>query len=384
MYLTAHHVKARDGASGINAYLHRHSSAEESRIGWEHPDIKRIADEIPGSDIAQSVEIKPGGNSVLSYLDIAVPESAEPDFLADSLRLFEHYVREGRFPAVFTSNRLAMRFGLIMGLQKLALAEFRRLRARALQLLGDTSESKVHQVVARAASPLKVIVTRDDAGEVYQLASESAARVAAVRPEFGPAVRIRISNDTRSDFQTLVGDVYPHIVTSLTGLSRAQIGQIGGAEVIQGPNRVWQMAPAGDIPGQLLGVWIRGGEPLPSADLFPNGAILPLPGAKPGPDSFLALDLVRVQDIWLPLSEAGVYTYPHSTGLVAGEPWAFVTRPDDGSVPLVFDAMFAAEKLSLEEVGATYGATVADRARPDYRTMQLQLRRREQAGSRSS
>jgi hypothetical protein len=192
----------------------------------------------------------PGGNSVLSYLDIATPEKAEPGFLADSLRFFEHYVREGQFSAVFSSRRIAMRFGIIIGLQKLAFAEFRRLRARALQLLGDTSESKVRQFVARATSPLRVIVTRDHAGEVYQLNPESAARVAAVRPEFGPAVRIRVSDDTKSDFQALVSDFYPHIVMSLTGLSLAQLGQLGGAEVIKSNHRVWQMPPPATSPAR--------------------------------------------------------------------------------------------------------------------------------------
>jgi hypothetical protein len=374
--LTAHHVKARDGSAGINAYLHRHSRADESRIDWNHPDIARIADELPGEDIAQSIEVKPGGNSVLSYLDIATPENAEPGFLADSLRFFEHYVREGQFPAVFSSRRIAMRFGIIIGLQKLAFAEFRRLRARALQLLGDTSESKVRQFVARATSPLRVIVTRDHAGEVYQLNPESAARVAAVRPEFGPAVRIRVSDDTKSDFQALVSDFYPHIVMSLTGLSLAQLGQLGGAEVIKSNHRVWQMTPAGDIPGQVLGIWIREGEPLPRSEQAPTGGLLPRQGSKLGADQFLALDLVQVQDIWLPLSEAGVYTHLHSSGLMAGEPWAFVTKPGDGSAPVVFDATFAAEKLSLVDVGANYGMAAADRARPDYGTMQLQLRRR--------
>jgi hypothetical protein len=163
---------------------------------------------------------------------------------------------------------------------------------------------------------------------------------------------------------------------SLTGLSQAQLGQIGGAEVIEGNHRVWQMAPTGDIPGQVLGVWIRGSEPLPRPEHVPTGAILPRQGSKLEVDELLALDLVQVQDIWLPLSEAGVYTYPHSSGLIAGEPWAFVAKPGEGSASVVFDATFATEKLSPVDVGASYGMAAADRARPDYGTLQLQLRRR--------
>jgi len=376
MYLTAHHVRAPDGSVGINAYLHRHSQSDETRINWERPDVARIANELPGKDVAQAIEVKPGGNTVLGYLDVVAPERADPAFLADSLRLFEHYVREAHFPVVFSSNRIAIRFGIVIGLQRLAFAEFRRLRARVLQLLGDTTESKVRQLVGGVSDPVKVIVARDESGEVYQLSPESVRRVAAVRPEFGPAVRMRVSDDTKSDFESLMGDFYPHIVTSLTGLSREQLGQLGGVEVIRDNQRLWQMPPAGDIPGQVLGIWIRGDESLPRPEHVPTGAILPRQGTKPGDLQILALDLVQVQGLWLPLSEAGVYTYMHSKGLLGGESWAFVTRSSDSSASIVFDATLSAEKLSPVDVEANYGPQAAERARPDYRTMQLQLRRR--------
>lgn len=374
MYLTAHHVKARDGSAGVNSYFSRHSHADELRIDWNRLDIAQIADEIGGETVVQSIEVRPGGNSVLSYLDVVAPEHTDPGFIADSLRMFEYYVKEGGFPTVMTTPRIGLRFGVIAGLQRLATAEFRRLRAHVLLLLGVTSQSKVRQLVPSASGPIRVIVTRDGAGEVYALTRESAKRVAAARPEFTP-VRIHISDDTRDDFQAFVGELYPHIVTSLTGLSSAQLGQLGGVEVVQGDRLLWQKGPAGDIPGQLLGVWFRERDALPGPEHAPTGAILPRRDTKLDADVIFSLDLVHVQDVWLPLSEAGVHTYSHSTGMLSGEPWCFVTKPTEGSSPVVFDAKLA-ETLSPTAVAEGYGASAAERARPDYATVQLELRRR--------
>lgn len=374
MYLTAHHVKARNGSVGINAYFSRHSHADELRIDWNRLDIAQIADEIGGETVVQSIEIQPGGNSVLSYLDVVAPENTDPGFIADSLRVFEYYVKEGRFPAVMATARIGLRFGVIIGLQRLAVAEFRRLRAHVLLLLGVTSQSKVRQLVPSASGPLRVMVTRDEGGEVYTLTHESEKRVAVARPEFTP-VRIRLSDDNRDDFRASVGELYALVITSLTGLSSAQIGQLGGVEVVQGDRVLWQKGPSGDIPGQLLGVWFRERESLPSPDHAPTGAILPRRDTKLDADVVFSLDLVHVQGVWLPLSEAGVHTYVHSAGMRSEERWSFITKPIEGSSPVIFDAKFA-EPISLAAVAGSYGASAAERARPDYATIQLELHRR--------
>jgi len=195
-----------------------------------------------------------------------------------------------------------------------------------------------------------------------------------VRPEFTPA-RVRLSDDNKDDFRASVGDLYTLVVTSLTGLSSAQNGQLGGVEVVQGDRVLWQKGPAGDIPGQLLGVWFREREPLPGPEHAPTGAILPRKDTKLDAKVVLALDLVHVQDVWLPLSEAGVHSYVHSNGMLSGERWSFVTKPTEGSSPVVFDAKFT-EALSSTAVTGSYGATAAERARPDYPTIQLELHRR--------
>ncbi|HET7500598.1 MAG TPA: hypothetical protein VFK02_06325 [Kofleriaceae bacterium] len=375
MYLTAHHVRAGDGSAGINAYLSRHSPADQHRIDWNHLDIARIVDEIGGETVMQSIELRPGGNAVLSYLDVVAPEGTDPGFIADSLRMFEHYVKADNFPAIMTAPRIGLRFGVIIGRQRLAVAEFRRLRSHVLLLLGIPSQSKVRQRALSASRPIRIVVTRDEGGEVYELTTESAERVVAARPEFIPA-SVRLLGENKGDFSGAAEHLYSIVVTSVTGLSNAQIGQLGGVEVVQGDRVLWRQLPVGDIPGQLLGVWFREHEPIPSLDDVPTGGILLRRDSRPDGRVLYTLDLVHVQDVWLPLSEAGVHTYQHSAGMLSGERWSFAMKPAESPTPVIFDAKLA-EFLSPTAVAALYGPSAAERARPDYKTVQLELHRRQ-------
>jgi hypothetical protein len=360
--------------AGVNAYLSRHSQSDERQIDWDRPDVTKIADELAGETVLQLIEVPPGGNPVLSYLDVVAPEGTDPQFIADSLRLFEHYVRADRLPAVWVTTRIGMRFGAMIGLHPLAVAEFRRLRAHVLLLLGITTQSKVRPIPPNVRAPLRIVCSYESGGKSFQLTSASAKRVAVIRPEFMP-VRVRISDDMRADFETLVGELYPHLVASLTGLSNAQLGQLGGVQIVDGDRVIWQRAAAGDLPGQLLGVWLRADEPLPSFEGEPTAAILPRQAPRPGDDVIYALDLVHVQDMWLPLSEAGIPAYVHAKALRDGERWSFVIAEIEGVSPIVFDAKLA-NALSPPEVTEAYGASVGERARPDHATIQLELRRR--------
>lgn len=383
MYLTAHHVRARDGATGINAFLGSHAEPTPG-IDWATPDISAIADARPGRAVLQSLEVKPGGNAVLSFLDVAAPDGTSPGFIADSLRLFEHYVAEGPLPARWSSRHVALRFGANLGLEPLRVAEFRRLRTRALMLLGVSDESKLRRAPTRLMAPLRITVDRDRDGASYQLDEPSAIRVLQVRPDLSATTRIRVSDDTHDAFRALVGELHPHIAMSLTGLTESQLARLGGVELADADVVVWRLpgTARGEgffhalLPGQVLGVWIRAGSPLPDPHHAPTGSILPRVGGRLDVPVLSALDLVQVEDVWLPLSEAGLYTYSHSSGLQASEQWQFVTKPVQGLGPLVFDAMIHEDLLERDQVTALYGGPAAERVRPDRRTVQLRLRRR--------
>ena len=114
---------------------------------------------------------------------------------------------------------------------------------------------------------------------------------------------------------------------------------------------------------------------MPSADHAATGAIVPRLGSSISGDDLFALDLVQVQDVWLPLSEGGVHTYSHSIGLLGTERWAFVTKATRGVPSSIFDVSFEKQKLTSTDVERLYGRLAADRARTDRLTMELRLHR---------
>lgn len=140
-------------------------------------------------------------------------------------------------------------------------------------------------------------------------------------------------------------------------------------------------APRERIDGQISGYWIDRDRPAPPQ--LPRyqftGAVLPRVG-ETKLDDFVCLDLVLVDAgptfVWLPLSEAGRYTYSHSLGLLYGEPWRLVVYANDGRID-EYDAAYD-EYLppGSNLVAQHYGREAEIRARQDYPTVQLRLRLR--------
>jgi len=132
-----------------------------------------------------------------------------------------------------------------------------------------------------------------------------------------------------------------------------------------------------EIDGQWSGYWLDPGRPAPLAPptYRPTGAILRRIG-ETNRHELVCLDLVLVESVsgfvWLPLSEAGRYTYAHSLGLLQHEPWRLAIWQSAGVS--VYEATYA-ESLSPSEIAALYGPEAQARARPDRPAVQLRLRR---------
>lgn len=74
MIATAHRVQNANGDVGINAYLHLH--------GAERPwpsDPWTLPETDPGVIAMEVLKIPPGGNRVMSYLDVIAPDGANLD-----------------------------------------------------------------------------------------------------------------------------------------------------------------------------------------------------------------------------------------------------------------------------------------------------------------
>ena len=141
MYLTAHRVyKKKDNICGINAFLHRHEDhgfpedmREDNRV------IDQVANENPGRPIAESLDLVPGGNAVLSFVDIVGRESLVKEriqyFLDQMERDIEHHFNQRCVPITKFESDIAVKFGIADGLNGNEVREYKALTERAMRLL---------------------------------------------------------------------------------------------------------------------------------------------------------------------------------------------------------------------------------------------------------
>lgn len=131
------------------------------------------------------------------------------------------------------------------------------------------------------------------------------------------------------------------------------------AETIQGQVSGYWFAPHLEIPAEQ-----------PSYD--PTGALLPRPGERLAHGARV-LDLVRIERTWYPLSESGRYTYAHSLDLLHGERYRFIPAGGEWGSE-VYEIEYG-ESLEPKDIPGLYGPEAGRRARPDRRTVQLELTR---------
>jgi hypothetical protein len=119
MYIAIHRVRnTATGKEGINAFKHMHG------LDFMWPQEPwRLPTENPGILEQQTTPVKPGGNEVLSYLDVLSPDAVSPEELDLALTgLWLELVADergpdspmGSFPnpVVYQRGRVVLRFGV--------------------------------------------------------------------------------------------------------------------------------------------------------------------------------------------------------------------------------------------------------------------------------
>ncbi len=88
MYLVAQRVQSSRQEVGVNVfqYIHDHEFTM-SELQTFTPEKN------PGELVKQWIEVPPGGNRVLSFLDVAVTNGVSPDVLISSLGALKHVLR---------------------------------------------------------------------------------------------------------------------------------------------------------------------------------------------------------------------------------------------------------------------------------------------------
>ena len=136
MYLTAQRLYSlKTTRTGINAFLYRHGQAPVPGMSWDRPIVERVADEYIGTRGPEHVEVAPGGNRVVSFVDIVTADATPAPQIEEAVREFKATFSTDSLPASMTVGAVAIRFGAQYGLFEGAREELAAIAAEAMSLL---------------------------------------------------------------------------------------------------------------------------------------------------------------------------------------------------------------------------------------------------------
>lgn len=130
MYVTAQRVQGAQGETAVHAFVHRHD-----RPDCSFPeDPTTVPQDAPGRLVWRDTpEVAPGGNAVLSYLDLIVPDDRWSSSLAPQLRQLEEQVLRAELPFAVHIGELLTVFNAVEGHAEST--EFKLLLEAALRAL---------------------------------------------------------------------------------------------------------------------------------------------------------------------------------------------------------------------------------------------------------
>ena len=136
MYLTAQRVLKRNtGETGINAFSYLHDVKALPDLDWENPDLDLVVNTCPGRLVENEYDLSPGGNEVLSYLDVISDDSTTPMEIQTALDAFQGTLPGKNLPFVHGMGRIAVRFGAVVGLSGAEEIEYKALKGRLQKFL---------------------------------------------------------------------------------------------------------------------------------------------------------------------------------------------------------------------------------------------------------
>ena len=233
MYLTVQRVASPSAERGINGALYSHGANRDDSM-WSAPNIQQIVATNLGRQVAHRTDIRPGGNAVECFLDIAFPD----DFSEDELRRVLTSVRNriGASRADFVDGLAAVSFSQNLGEGAHTLQNYDELSRAAVQLFRSGTSLAVE-----SASPLDIVAAVDESGWHFDLTDASKARVRS-GDDMSPAP-VNVPLDVADDFRRIYGDLYPFVVEWVTNRSRDDLARLGGVRILQNGSILWEWPP---------------------------------------------------------------------------------------------------------------------------------------------
>ena len=243
VYLTAQRIRSRGKTSlgtsstegtGISVAYYRHGHDMLPRLPTGVPDISRISTTDPGSLVSSASDIPPGGNDVLSYLDVAAPDHISPDELWRHLGAVESKVVAAGLPDKWEDRDVAVAFFVhgITGVR--ARHEFAALKNRLLAHLRTTRNPS-----GRGDPFTARLVLQDGAWELQWL---PATKQRLTDLGFAAGRSVLISYDVGDQWAAsgLPGPLIAHALAAIAGVDLHELVVRGGVRVVDGDRTVWE------------------------------------------------------------------------------------------------------------------------------------------------
>lgn len=233
MYLTAQRIQRIKGKEvdvgidvGINAFLYRHEAGdlpEDTRFD-EKDIVEQITQQNLGKLVAESIDLVPGGNSGISFVDIVGRESLDKERIREFLDQMEPDIEGLNHPITKSAPDIAVKFAIPLGLQGNEIREYKALTERAVRLFESPEPPKW-----RTETPW-IVICRKVSGfeEVFSVEPETAEKLKQLHGASWVSARLSIEHHIKWNLELMHGDLINHIAPILTNLSLEQIATQGG------------------------------------------------------------------------------------------------------------------------------------------------------------
>ena len=217
MYLAAQRVRST-GRTGVNVFLYRHPPGS---IAWADPG--HVVEQMPGELVSSEIEVPPGGNEVLSFLDVVAAEEVSSDAVVDLVdQLREEALRDG----VAGAEGVGVRFSATGALTARAAQEWQELVHRAFRLL-------LHPTPLAWRSGEGLVITREANAERYlfTLTPKSLSKLREMLGQEWSAPKVTVAHATMDDLGLAGFDAYEQIATAMTGYRLDELLPLGRIRV---------------------------------------------------------------------------------------------------------------------------------------------------------
>jgi hypothetical protein len=115
MYIAALRVRSNGGDEGTNAFLHVHRDLKLPMRSPGRPDLEAVTSLQGGYLVAQSTDLRPGGNDVLAHLDVVADDGVSDAGLAGLLDDVRRRIGTVATPIVVYQDGMVARYGTNIG-----------------------------------------------------------------------------------------------------------------------------------------------------------------------------------------------------------------------------------------------------------------------------